>query len=44
MNERTFNKRYNQLLTLLNNHKYKDEILNIMKQQLAEDTVTIDTK
>ena len=44
MNEQTFNKRYNQLVTLINNHKHKDELLNIMKQQLADDSVTVDTK
>jgi len=43
MNERTFNRRYNQLVTLLNNHKHKDELINIMKQQIADDTVILDT-
>ena len=44
MNERTFKRRFNQFVTLLNNHKYKDELLNIMQQQLADDSVTVDTK
>jgi len=43
MNEQTFDRRYNQLVTLLNNHKHKDELLNIMKQQIADDTVILDT-
>ena len=44
MNERTFDRRYQQLVTLLNNHRYKDELLNIMKQQIADDTVILNTK
>ena len=44
MNERTFDRRFNQLVTFINNHKYKDELLNIMKQQMAEDCVTVNTK
>ena len=44
MNEQTFDRRLNQLVTLINNHKYKDELLNIMKQQMAEDYVTVNTK
>ena len=43
MNEHTYTKRLNQLVTLLNNHKYKTELLNIMQQQLADDTVIVDT-
>ena len=43
MNERTFDIRCNQLVTLINNHKHKDELLNIMKQQLADDTVIVNT-
>ena len=42
MNEQTFDRRYQQLVTLLNNHKHKDELLNIMKQQMVEDCVTKD--
>ena len=44
MNEQTFDRRYQQLVTLLNNHKHKDELLNIMKQQMVEDCVTVDTE
>ena len=44
MNERTFNRRYNQLVTLINIHPNKTELLNIMQQQLKDDTVIVDTK
>ena len=44
MNERTFDRRYNQLVTLLNIHPNKLELLNIMQQQLKDDTVILDTK
>ena len=44
MTERTFNRRYNQLVTLLNNHPNKTELLNIMQQQIKDDTVILDTK
>jgi len=44
MNERTFDRRYNQLVTLINIHPHKEELLNIMKQQMAEDCVTVNTK
>ena len=44
MKEHTFNRRYNQLVTLLNNHPDKLELLNIMQQQLKDDTVILDTE
>ena len=44
MTEHTFNRRYNQLVTLLNNHPNKLELLNIMQQQIKDDTVILDTK
>ena len=44
MNEQTFDRRYNQFVTLLNNHKHKDELLNIMQQQIADDNVIVDTE
>ena len=44
MTERTFNRRYNQLVTLINIHPNKTELLNIMQQQLKDDTVIVDTK
>jgi len=43
MNEQTFNRRFNQLVTLINIHPHKEELLNIMKQQMVEDCVTVDT-
>jgi len=44
MNEQTFNRRYNQLVTLINIHPNKTELLNIMQQQIDDDTVIVDTK
>ena len=44
MNEHTFDRRYNQLVTLVNIHPHKTELLNIMQQQIKEDTVILDTK
>ena len=44
MNERTFDRRYNQLVTLINIHPNKTELLNIMQQQIKDDTVILDTK
>ena len=44
MTERTFNRRYNQLVTLINIHPNKTELLNIMQQQMKDDTVILDTK
>jgi len=38
MNEQTFNRRFNQLLTLVSIHPHKDELLQIMADQVAEDT------
>ena len=44
MNEQTFNRRFNQLVTLVNIHPHKTELLNIMQQQIDDDVVRIDTK
>ena len=44
MKERTFNRRLNQLVTLVNIHPHKEELLNIMQQQMEEDCVTVNTK
>jgi len=44
MNEQTFDRRYNQLVTLVNIHPHKTELLNIMQQQIDDDVVRIDTK
>ena len=43
MNEQTFLRRLNDFVTELNNHPNKTELLNIMKQQVNDDTVIIDT-
>ena len=44
MNEQTFNRRYDQLVTLVNIHPNKTELLNIMQQQIEDDTVRLDTE
>ena len=38
MNEQTFNKRLDQLVTLINIHPNKDELLSLMTEQVIEDT------
>tara|TARA_R100000231_G_C5240290_1_gene139562 strand:- start:415 stop:546 length:132 start_codon:yes stop_codon:yes gene_type:complete len=38
MKEQTFNKRLQQLIDQLNIHSHKKEILEIMAQQVADDT------
>ena len=38
MNEQTFNRRYNQLVTLVNIHPKRDELLQIMTEQVLDDT------
>ena len=43
MNERTFNIRKAELLRDINKHPHKDELLNIMQQQLVEDNVIVNT-
>jgi len=43
MNKKTFNIRKAELLRDLNKHPHKDELLNILQQQLAEDCVRINT-
>ena len=41
MNEQTFNKRFNQLVTLINVHPNRDELLRIMEEQVTDDTEII---
>lgn len=43
MSEHTFNRRLDQLVTLVNIHPHKEELLNIMSQQIEEDCVTVNT-
>ena len=38
MNEQTFNRRFNQLVTLINIHPNRDELLRIMAEQVTDDT------
>ena len=44
MTEQTLNRRFNQLVTLVNIHPHKTELLNIMQQQIEDDVARIDTK
>ena len=41
MNEQTFNRRFNQLVTLINLHPNRDELLRIMAEQVTDDTEII---
>ncbi len=41
MNEQTFNKRLNQLVTLINIHPKRDELLRIMAEQVTDDTEVV---
>ena len=41
MNEQTFNRRFNQLVTLINIHPNRDELLRIMLEQVTDDTEII---
>jgi len=38
MNEQTFNRRFKQLVTLVTLHPYREELLQIMADQVADDT------
>ena len=38
MNEQNFNRKLDQFVIELNNHAYKDELLRIMTEQVADDT------
>jgi len=38
MNEQTFNKRLHQLVTLVEIHPKRDELLTIMAEQVSDDT------
>ena len=41
MKEQTFKSRFNQLLTLINIHPNRDELLRIMEEQVTDDTEII---
>ena len=38
MKEQTFNRRFKQLVTLINIHPNRDELLRIMQEQVTDDT------
>ena len=38
MNEQTFNRRFNQLVTLVNIHPNREELLRLMTEQVTDDT------
>jgi len=37
MNEETFQRRYEQLLTVVVNHPHKEELIAIMQEQVLDD-------
>ena len=41
MNEQTFNRKFNQLVTLINIHPNRDELLQIMLEQVTDDTEVV---
>ena len=41
MKEHTFNRRFNQLVTLINIHPNREELLRIMQEQVTDDTEII---
>lgn len=41
MNEQNFNRKLDQFVTEINNHPYKSELLNIMTEQVADDTFIV---
>ena len=41
MNEQTFNRRFNQLVTLVDIHPYRDELIQLMAEQVTDDTETL---
>ena len=41
MNEQTLNRRFKQLITLINVHPYRDELLTLMQEQVTDDTSNV---
>ena len=41
MKEQTFNRRLNQLMLQIYNHSHRDELLRLMAEQVAEDTLLL---
>ncbi len=38
MNEQTFTRKLEQLVTILNFHPHREELLQLMEEQVADDT------
>ena len=41
MNEQTFNRRFEQLVTLIENHPHREELLQMMREQVQDDAKTV---
>jgi uncharacterized protein YecT (DUF1311 family) len=41
MNDQTFNRRYEQLVTLIKNHPHRKELLQMMQEQVIDDAKTV---
>ena len=41
MNEQTFNRRFEQLVTLVQNHPHREELLQLMQKQVQDDAKTV---
>jgi uncharacterized protein YecT (DUF1311 family) len=41
MNDQTFNRRYEQLVTLIENHPHRKELLQMMQEQVIDDAKTV---
>jgi uncharacterized protein YecT (DUF1311 family) len=41
MNDQTFNRRYEQLVTLIENHPHRKELLQMMQEQVIDDAKNV---
>ena len=41
MNEQTFNRRFEQLVTLIENHPHRKELLHLMQKQVLDDAKNV---
>ena len=41
MNEQTFNRRFEQLVTLIENHPHREELLQMMREQVQDDAKNV---
>ena len=41
MNAQTFNRRFEQLVTLIENHPHREELLQMMREQVQDDAKTV---